>query len=112
MEQRALLLRFGHNANKPTQLVFSKYEKNTFLDPSSPRNYFYRVCKNNGLEFVNIDGFRHTHCPLLFESGVPMKDVKVRLGHSDIQTTMNIYTHVTNDSKDRSAELFAKYANF
>lgn len=99
---------FGHNANKPTQLVFSKYEKNTFLDPSSPRNYFCRVCKNNGLEFVNIHGFRHTHCSLLFESGVPMKDVKERLGHSDIQTTMSIYTQVTNDIKDRSAELFAK----
>ncbi|MGX7105479.1 tyrosine-type recombinase/integrase [Globicatella sanguinis] len=100
---------FGHNANKPTQLVFSKYEKNTFLDPSSPRNYFYRVCKNNCLEFVNIHGFRHTHCSLLFESGVPMKDVKERLGHSDILTTMNIYAHITKEEKKDTADKFAKF---
>lgn len=112
MKQRTLLLRFGHNANKPSQLVFSKYEKNTPLDPSSPRNYFERVCRLNDLEFINIHGFRHTHCSLLFDAGVPMKDVKDRLGHADIQTTMNIYTHVTQESKDTSAELFAKYANF
>lgn len=112
MEQRSLLLRFGHNANKPTQLIFSKYERNTFMDLSAPRNFFYQLCENNNLEFIHIHGFRHTHCSLLFESGVPMKDVKERLGHSDIQTTMNIYTHVTKDSKNKSAELFARYANF
>jgi len=41
-----------------------------------------------------------------FESGVPMKDVQERLGHSDIQTTMNIYTHVTENSRENSAKLF------
>lgn len=35
-----------------------------------------------------------------FESGVPMKDVQERLGHFDIQTTMNIYTHVTENSRE------------
>ena len=43
-----------------------------------------------------------------FESGVPMKDVQERLGHSDIQTTMNIYTHLT----ENSAKLFANYVGF
>jgi PIN family toxin-antitoxin system, toxin component len=47
-----------------------------------------------------------------FESGVPMKDVQERLGHSDIQTTMNIYTHVTENSRENSAKLFANYVGF
>lgn len=29
-----------------------------------------------------------------------MKDVQERLGHFDIQTTMNIYTHVTENSRE------------
>ena len=47
-----------------------------------------------------------------FESGVPMKDVQERLGHSDVQTTMNIYTHVTENSRENSAKLFANYVGF
>lgn len=68
-----------------------------------------RICEQNKLEMIHIHGFRHTHCSLLFENGVPMKK---RLGHSDIQTTMNTYTHVTENSRDKSAEKFAKYVNF
>ena len=29
------------------------------------------------------------------------KDIEARLGHNDIDTTLNIYTHVTNDSDDK-----------
>jgi len=28
---------------------------------------------------------RHTHCSLLFEAGLPIQEVKERLGHSDIK---------------------------
>ena len=35
-----------------------------------------------------------------------MKDVQERLEHSDIQTTINIYTHVTENSRENSAKLF------
>lgn len=38
-----------------------------------------------------------------------MKDVKARMGHNDIQTTMNVYAHVTPQSKKASAEKFAMY---
>nr|WP_281244841.1 tyrosine-type recombinase/integrase [Gracilibacillus orientalis] len=31
---------------------------------------------------------------LLFEAGASIKEVQARLGHKDIQTTMNVYTHV------------------
>lgn len=112
IEQAKLLLAMGHNATRQGQLMFCKVSTNTFLDLSTPRNRLYDACKNNGLPFIKVHGFRHTHCSLLFDAGVPLKDVKERLGHSDIQTTMNIYTHVTQDSRDKSAQLFAKYVNF
>jgi integrase len=35
-----------------------------------------------------------------------------RLGHSDIQTTMNIYAKVTKHAKEKTAEEFAQYVNF
>lgn len=111
-EQAKHLLGFGFNAIQPNQLMFSKYKDNTALNNMAPRNALLKICNRFNLPMMNIHGFRHTHCSLLFEAGVPMKDVMERLGHSDIQTTMNIYTHVTENSKNESAQLFAKYVNF
>ena len=44
---------------------------------------------------ITPHGFRHTHCSLLFEAGATIKEVQERLGHENIQTTMDIYAHVT-----------------
>ena len=66
--------------------------------------------KENDFKLIKIHGFRHTHASLLFESGnMSIKAVQHRLGHSDIQTTMNIYTHVTQLQKDNLGNDFAKY---
>lgn len=111
-EQAKTLIGFGFNAIQPNQYIFSKWKDNTPLNTMAPRNALVKICKRFDLPMMNIHGFRHTHCSLLFEAGVPMKDVKERLGHSDIQTTMNIYTHVTKESKNKSAQMFAKYVNF
>lgn len=112
LEQTETLFNFGFNTLRKEQLVFCKWNSNTHIDLATPRNALLRICKQCNLEMINIHGFRHTHCSLLFEANVPMKDVKERLGHADIQTTMNIYTHVTDESKNNSVELFANYVNF
>lgn len=53
------------------------------------------------LKRVTLHGLRHTHSTLLFEQAAlqgkqaPFKAVQKRVGHSSLETTMNIYTHVT-----------------
>lgn len=49
---------------------------------------------------LNSHMFRHTHTALLIEQGVPIKVISERLGHSNTKTTLEIYTHVTNNMKD------------
>ncbi|WP_321388995.1 site-specific integrase [uncultured Enterococcus sp.] len=44
--------------------------------------------------------FRHSHISLLAELGIEPKTIMERVGHSDIETTMKIYTHVTKQSKN------------
>lgn len=39
--------------------------------------------------------FRHTHIALLTELGVPLKAIMERVGHSNPNTTLSIYSHVT-----------------
>ena len=43
--------------------------------------------------------FRHTHVALLVEAGVPINVISERLDHSKIDTTLDIYTHVTENMK-------------
>lgn len=44
--------------------------------------------------------------------GTPIQAVQDRLGHTNIKTTMDIYTHVTEKQRDDIAENFAKYIGF
>ena len=45
---------------------------------------------------------RHTHATALLLAGMPVHVVSRRLGHADMQTTLNIYGHVTDDAEMRA----------
>lgn len=73
-------------------------------------NYNLRcIIQKYDLPKITPHGFRHTHCSLLFEAGASIKEVQERLGHEDIKTTMNIYAHVTENAKEKTAEKFAQF---
>ena len=61
---------------------------------------------------IHVHDFRHTHASLLFEVGATLKEVQSRLGHSDIKTTMDIYTHITQSTREKLAEKFQKHIDF
>jgi integrase len=46
--------------------------------------------------------FRHSHATALLLSGVPVHVVSRRLGHTDVQTTLNVYAHVSDDAQMRT----------
>ncbi|MFI3620770.1 site-specific integrase [Vagococcus fluvialis] len=70
-----------------------------------------RLSKAANLHTIGVHGFRHTHASLLFEAGASMKEAQVRLGHSNIEMTMNIYTHVTKEATEKTVEKLIKFAN-
>ncbi len=42
---------------------------------------------------IRFHDLRHVHITLLAQSGVPLRDIQVRVGHADARTTYEIYTH-------------------
>ena len=54
---------------------------------------------------------RHTHATLLIESGANVKNVQARLGHTNIQTTLQTYVHDTEKMGEQSVELFETITN-
>lgn len=109
LEQKKLLLSRGIRIKRQSeQLIFSS-SNNDILGEDTLRCVLRRKAL---LRFkVTPHGFRHTHASLLFESGASMKEVQERLGHSDIKTTLNIYTHVTKEAEENTAKNFLKYMN-
>jgi site-specific recombinase XerD len=43
------------------------------------------------------------------EAGASLKEVQVRLGHSSIKTTGDIFAHVTDQMKETTAKIFNEY---
>lgn len=102
------MLKFGFNTMNPQQLVFSNL-RNEFINPQKVGQKLNLFIRRAGVKEITPHGFRHTHCSILFEAGATLKEVQDRLGHSDIQTTMNIYTHITEKKKEETAQKFADY---
>src|SRR5690606_15759577 len=63
--------------------------------------------KTNIKKHVTPHSFRHTHTSLLIEANVHIKEIQERLGHSDINTTMDIYAHMTKNIKKEASMKFA-----
>ena len=111
LEQRKQLLKLGINSMNKQQLIFSN-TKNKFIIIPTVRLAIKQIAKKAGIYPITTHGFRHTHATLLFASGMDIKQVQARLGHSNVQTTLNIYTHAIQDKQDKIGDEFAKYINF
>ena len=75
--------------------------------PDSLTHGFRKIAVKCGLE-ARFHDLRHAHASLLLESGVPLHVVKTRMGHSSIQTTVDIYGHVMPASDVEAGAVLAR----
>ena len=61
------------------------------------------VLEKHGLKRIRFHDLRHSCASLLYANGVALKEIQEWLGHSNISTTSNIYTHLDYSSKVASA---------
>ena len=92
------------NPASPEELVFQT-PKGT---PLSDKNLYNRelapACDRIGQPRVSWHSFRHTHQTLLHDSGASLKTSQELLGHSDLETTLNVYTHTIPASHRMAVE--------
>lgn len=63
-----------------------------------------------GIQF-NYHSLRHTHATKLIEAGVSPKAVQVRLGHENIETTLQTYVHNTEAMEQDAVDVFEAIAD-
>jgi len=92
----------------PDDLVFATRKQS----PLNPKNLLRRqlrpACVTLKLPLVSWHSFRHTHATLLGEVGESLKTAQALLGHSDLETTLNVYTHAIPESQKRAVDKVAE----
>ncbi|MBI4332463.1 MAG: site-specific integrase [Chloroflexi bacterium] len=88
-------------------LVFSTVEGKP-LRPNTITRAWETLAARCGLKVIRLHDARHTHASLMLKWGIHPKVVQERLGHSSIEMTMDIYSHVMPGLQQAAAELFGQ----
>lgn len=64
-----------------------------------------RIVKKTGVKKIRLHDLRHSHASLLINKGCSPLEVKERLGHEKIETTLNTYSHLYPDSQDKLVDM-------
>ena len=91
-------------------LVFLNYRTGLPAKNSSYDTHLYKLCDEAGIKRFCMHALRHTYATRAIERGVPPKVLQQLLGHASIQTTMDRYVHVTNDSLVDAVQLFGQHS--
>lgn len=85
------------------ELLF--YDKK--LNPIAPdviSKKFRLFLKENNLKHIRFHDLRHSHVTLLIDAKVPIKVISERVGHSNINTTLNIYSHALKEMDQEASD--------
>lgn len=73
------------------------------LSKSKLESEMRRGVQLSGVKKIRIHDLRHSHASLLIEMGFSPKEIAERLGHENIETTLNTYSHLYPDKQERLA---------
>ncbi|MDR1906495.1 MAG: site-specific integrase [Clostridiales bacterium] len=69
------------------------------LPPENIRRYLKIYCEKSGVKKIRLHDFRHSHASLLINKGNDILAVAQRLGHKNIEQTLNTYAHFFPDKQ-------------
>lgn len=95
---------------KETDRLFTTWDGSPGY-PDWPTTWFSKFIKEKNLPPLNFHGLRHTAATLLIGQGLHAKVISTRLGHSNINTTMDIYGHALKSADKAAAEALENIFN-
>lgn len=77
------------------------------IHPCTVTSWFAKFLKRHNLESLDVSphSLRHTNATLLIANGVDLRTVSKRLGHAQMTTTANTYTHAIRTADERAADI-------
>lgn len=94
---------------KKQKYIFENHKKE-LLDNSQVTRGWNEYKKISGVE-ITPHQLRHGYATILFDAGIDVKTAQRWLGHSDIKTTLDIYTHLSEKKLASSTEKMLDFLN-
>ena len=98
------------------KFVLPEYQEFVFINrngmPTKNSTYdahLQKISESIGIEKFSMHALRHTFATRCIEAGMRPKTLQQLLGHSDINITMNLYVHVTDDEKKKEIKKLEDY---
>lgn len=78
-------------------------------EPKTYQKIFTNLTKEANIENAHFHCLRHTFATRALEEGIPAKTVSEILGHANVSTTLDLYSHVLLDTKRNAIERMSKF---
>ena len=88
---------------KDCNLLFLDKNENPIAEDVLSKK-FSRFLKKHNLKHIRFHDLRHSHVTLLINAKVPIKVISERVGHSNVNTTLNIYSHTLKEMDQEASE--------
>lgn len=102
-ELQIMKLKSGKSDFNKMDMVFVDQE-GVLINGSQFTQRFKSILKKHGLREIRVHDLRHSFASQSLKSGAKIESVRDMLGHSNIQTTLNIYRHVELEEKQADIE--------
>lgn len=113
---KAILLRLNNEQGNARRLWGDKWKNENWvftqadggiMNLHTPTQWWRKFAKKIGIENVTFHCLRHTAATYMIKNNVPISTVSGVLGHAQISTTLNVYTHVIEESKKTAINVMA-----
>lgn len=78
----------------------------SFMEPRTFRRFYADFLIKNNIQYLNFHCLRHSFATRLIQNGADYKCVSELLGHTSVNTTINMYVHPNLMQKRNCIELF------
>ena len=93
-----------HKKGVFSPLMFpSRIKPDQPIDPGYVRKRLQQILERAGCKKVRFHDLRHTFATISLEHGMDVKTLSAIIGHASSGTTLNIYTHITNEMQENAA---------
>jgi integrase len=106
LRQAEYLLSIGIQQTEGTPVITN--EVGNRMDGNNLARWWRRFQERYGFAGLRFHDLRHTHATMLVSSGLNIKAVSSRLGHSSVGITLDLYAHAQREDDEKAAAIIGR----